>query len=323
MLILDRAQTEALLDPDELRGAVATAMAELSAGRASMPARIAARVEERGGLVAAMPAYLPGLPALAVKLVSVFPGNAGTGTPTHQALVLVFDRDTGSPLAMLDGTSITAARTAAASALATELLARPDSRVLAVLGTGVQARAHLVAVTRVRAFTEVRVAGRNPDRAESLAREMSVSLGLPITVAPDIAAACAGADVICATTHAGEPVVRRELVPAGCHVTSVGYNLDGREVDGRTVADALLVVESRDAVLAPLPAGAPDIRAAIDEGLIGPEHIHAELGELVSGTRPGRSSADQITLYKSVGVAVQDAAAAALVLRRARPQLRP
>jgi alanine dehydrogenase len=317
MFILGPAETEALIEPDELRAAVAAAMAELSAGRVSMPQRIAARVDSRDAIVAAMPAYIPSLPALAVKLVSLFPTNAGTDVPTHQAVVVVFDPETGTPVALLDGTSITAARTAAGSALATDLLARPDSRVLAVLGTGVEARSHLMAVSRVREFAEIRVAGRDTGKADALARDMTQALGRPVTSAPGLAAACQGADVICAATHALEPVVRRENIEPGAHLNSVGYNTAGREVDGRTVADALLVVESREAVLAPPPSGSPDIRLAIEEGLIGPDHIHAELGELVAGTRAGRTSAEQITLYKSVGVAVQDVAAAALVLARA------
>ena len=265
-----------------------------------------------------MPGYTPSAGALAAKLVSLFPGNAGTSLPTHQAVVLVFDPATGQPLALLDGTTITEARTAAGSALATDLLARPDASVLAILGTGAQARAHAEAVVRVRPFREVRIAGRRPERAEELARDLRGELSVDVVAAPDVAAACAGADVVCAATHADEPVVRRELLAPGTHVTSVGYNTAGREVDAATVADALVVVESRAATLAPPPAGARDLLMAIEEGAIGPDHVHAELGELVAGTRPGRTSPEQLTLYKSVGVAVQDAAAAGLVLRAAR-----
>ncbi len=317
MLILDRTQTAALLEPDALREAVARAMAELSTGHASQPPRIAA-VTPDGGLLAAMPAYVGGIDVLAAKLVSLFPGNAGTSLPTHQAVVLVFDPATGEPLALLDGTTITEARTAAGSALATDLLARPDASVLAILGTGAQARAHAEAVVRVRPFREVRIAGRRPERAQELARDLRGELSVEVVAVPDVAAACAGADVVCATTHADEPVVRRELLAPGTHVTSVGYNTAGREVDAATVADSLVVVESRAATLAPPPAGARDLLLAIEEGAIGPDHVHAELGELVAGTRPGRTSPEQLTLYKSVGVAVQDAAAAGLVLDAAR-----
>jgi ornithine cyclodeaminase len=318
VLVLSRTDVERLLDLDRLREAVARAMADLSAGRASMPARIAATVAEQGALLAAMPAYLPSSGALTTKLVSLFPRN--TDRPTHQAVIVAFDPATGTPAALMDGEAITAARTAAGSALATDLLARPDARVLAVIGTGVQARAHLRAVPRVRSFREVRIAGRNPEKTMALAKEARTWLpdvDLRVVI-ESYAAAEAGADVICAATHSPDPVVRREWLAPGVHVTSVGYNTAGREVDGATFRDALLVVESRAATLAPPPAGSNDIAMAIAEGAITRDHVHAEIGELVAGTRPARASAEQITLYKSVGVAVQDAAAAALVLEAAR-----
>jgi alanine dehydrogenase len=317
VLVVSRAETEGLLDLDELRRAVGRAMADVSAGRASMPPRIAATVEDRGAILAAMPAYLPGLGGLAAKLVSLFPGNAGTGRPTHQAVVVVFDAATGEPAALLDGTWMTAARTAAGSALSVELLARRDARVLAILGTGVQARSHAAAVVRVRPFERVVVAGRDAGKAHALAAELGAQLGVRVAVAGSYGEACDGADVVCATTHSPEPVVVRDRLAPGVHVTSVGYNAAGREVDSRTVADALVVVESRDAVLAPPPAGANEIRVPIEEGLVTAGDVH-EIGEIVAGTRPGRTSDGQVTLYKSVGVAAQDVAAATLVLAAAR-----
>jgi ornithine cyclodeaminase len=310
VLVLGRAATESLLDPDDLRRAVADAMADVSAGRASMPPRIAAAVEDRGAILAAMPAHLPSLGGLAAKLVTLFPTNAGTALPTHQAVVVVFDAATGEPAALLDGTSITAARTAAGSALSVDLLARPDAGVLAILGTGVQARSHADAVTRVRSFRQVRVAGRDAGRAAALAGELAGRLGVEVVPVASWAEACAGADVVCATTHSPEPVVRRPDLAPGVHVTSVGYNVGGREVDAATVAEATVVVESRAAALAPPPAGATE--------LAGGAEVHAEIGEIVAGTRPGRTSPEEITLYKSVGVAAQDVAAAALVLAAAR-----
>ena len=178
--------------------------------------------------------------------------------------------------------------------------------MLALIGTGVQARSHVRALTRVRDFTEIRIAGRDPAKAGALAQEVGG------TAAGLYEEAIRGAHVVAATTHSTEPVVRREWLSPGAHVNSVGLNPSGREVDDATVADAMLVVESRESALAPPPAGAPDL-AGID-----PAHVHAELGELVSGARPGRTSPEQISLYKSVGVAVQDAAAATLVLAAAR-----
>jgi ornithine cyclodeaminase len=316
VLVLSRSDVETLLDLDRLRETVARAMADLSAGRASMPPRIAAIVAEREALLAAMPAYLPSSRALTTKLVSLFPRNADR--PTHQAVIVVFDAENGSPVALMDGEAITAARTAAGSALATDLLARRDARVLAIVGTGVQARAHLRAVPRVRDFTEVRIAGRHPAKAREVAIEASAWLGERVRAVDSYAEAIHGADVVSAATHSPDPVVRREWLREGTHVNSVGYNTAGREVDGATFRDAMVVVESRSATLAPPPAGSNDIAMAIAEGLMPRDHVHAELGELVSGSRPGRENAKQITLYKSVGVAVQDAAAAATVLEAAR-----
>jgi ornithine cyclodeaminase/alanine dehydrogenase-like protein (mu-crystallin family) len=318
MLVISRAEVRELLDLDALIDALAPAMADLSAGRASVPPRVAAMVSEREGFLAAMPGYVPSAQALVSKLVTLFPRNSGTPVAMHQAVIAAFDPKTGSPVALLDGTEITAARTGACSALSARLLAREDASVLAVLGTGVQARSHARAVVRVRPIREIRVAGRDPAKAQALAAELARELGLPAHAAASYEDASLHADIVCATTHAVQPVARRAWLSPGVHVTSVGYNSAGREVDDQTVADALVCVESRSAVLADVPAGSTDLIQPMRDGLIGEDHIHAELGELVLGTRPGRTSPDQITLYKSVGVAVQDAAAAALVLDAAQ-----
>jgi alanine dehydrogenase len=317
MLVLARRDVEALLDVRELIDALATAMADLSAGRAVAPDRVAAPVAERDGLLAAMPGYVPSLGALTGKLVTLFPRNADGPLPTHQALLGAFDPETGEPVALMDATAITELRTAAGSALSVRLLARADAQVLGIAGTGVQARAHARAVALVRDIADVRIGGRSAEKAEAVARELREE-GLPARAAASIEDAVRDADIVCATTHALEPVIRRGWLSPGVHVTSVGYNPEGRELDAATVADALVVVESRATALAPAPAGANDITRPIRDGVIGPEHVHAEIGELVEGLRPGRTAAEQITLYKSVGVAVQDAAAAALVLARAR-----
>jgi ornithine cyclodeaminase len=175
-------------------------------------------------------------------------------------------------------------------------------------------------VVRVRALDEVRLAGRDPERTAALAGSLAEELELPVRACSTYDEALAAADIVCACTHPVDPVVRREWLAPGAHVTSVGFNPNGREVDDATVADALVVVESRASALAAAPAGTRDLTEPIATGVIGADHLHAEIGELVAGTRPGRSSPEQITLYKSVGVAVQDAAAAALVLAAAREQ---
>lgn len=313
VLLLTRGDVERLLDLESLIDALAGAMAGLSAGRASVPNRVAAMVAERDGLLAAMPAYDPANAALTTKVVSLFPGNAGTALPTHQAVIAAFDPTTGEPVALLDGTWITAVRTGACAALSTRALAREDASVLAIVGTGVQARSHARAHALVRSFREVRVAGRTPRNVEALVAELA-DAGLPALAAESPEAAVAGADVVCLTTHPHEPAVRRDWLDAGTHVTSVGY---GRELDEATVADAYLVVESRAAALAPAPSGSPDLSEPLERGLIHADAV-AELGEVIAGTRPGRSGPEQLTAYKSVGVAIQDATAAALVLEAAR-----
>jgi alanine dehydrogenase len=300
MLVLTRKDVESLLDLDQLVGALARAHEELSSGAVSMPPRIAAMAAD--GLLGAMPAYSPSA-GLGCKLVTLFPHN--TDRPTHQAAIVLLDPDNGTPVALMDGTYITATRTAASAALAARLLARSDARVLAVLGSGVQARSHAQAFAGVREWTEIRIAGRDPAKAEALAAELGA------TACASFEAAVRGADVVAATTHSPEPVVRAEWVAPGTHVSSVGYNVPGSELDPALLRAATIVVESRDSSFAPPPGGASEL-ADVDRASV------AELGELVNGSRRGRTTPIEITLYKSVGVAVQDLAAAALVLAAAR-----
>jgi ornithine cyclodeaminase len=285
-------------------------MVDLSSGAASSPARIVAQVPGPGGFLGAMPGYVPSIGVLMAKLVSLFPHN--TDLPTHQALIVAFDPETGEPTAVMDGTAITALRTGAGSALSARVLSAPDASVLAILGTGVQARSHARAICRVRPITEIRIAGRDPAKARAVADELA-DLAATVRPADSYAEALAGAHIACATTHSVEPVVRREWLDPGTHVTSVGFNAAGREVDDATVAEALVVVESRAAALAPHPGGASDLLGPLRAGIITDDL--PELGEIISGTRPGRTDPAQITLYKSVGVAVQDAAAVGLVLQ--------
>ena len=239
------------------------------------------------GVLGVMPGYAPSA-GLGCKLVTLFPQNRDR--PTHQAAIALFDPATGTQVALMDGTYITAMRTAAAAALATRLLARADARVLAILGTGVQSRSAQEMFPRARDFAEMRVAGRG-----------------------EFEDAVRGADVVHATTASPEPVVRFDWLSPGTHVSSVGSSIGGgSELDPAIVERAdLVVVEQRDSAFAPLPAGAPELDPRGRDGVV-------ELGEIIAGTAAGRSSAEQITLYKSVGVAVQDLAAAALVLAAAR-----
>jgi ornithine cyclodeaminase len=284
MLVLSRRDVEACLDLDALIPALARAHEELSSGGVSLPPRIAAFSSK--GLLGTMPAYAPSA-GLGAKLVSLFPENRDRDT--HQAAIMLFDPENGAPVALLDGTYITAMRTAAAAALSAQLLAREDARVLAILGTGVQSRAAQEMFPRARAFDEVRVAGRG-----------------------EFEDAVRGADVVHAATAADEPVVLADWLGPGTHVSSVGYHPPGSELDPGIVERASLVcVELRDSAFAAPPAGAVELTGLDPAAAV-------ELGELVAGGRPGREGPDEITLYKSVGIAVQDLAAAALVLQEAR-----
>ena len=295
MLVLSQEDVARLLDVDLLLERLERAFIELSAGRASVPPRVAAFAPR--GLLGAMPGYVDGV--LAAKLVALFPEH----DPSHQALIAVFDAETGTPRTVMDGTHITAVRTGASSAVATRAFAREDARVLAVLGAGVQGRSHLDTVRRVRRFEEVRVASRTVEHAQALADETGTS------AVESLEEAVRGADVVCCCTHASEPVLRREWLAPGAHVNSVGASQEGPELDDATVRAGLLCVESRVA-FSPPPAGSFELQGLDSEQAV-------ELGEVLAGTREGRTSDDQITVYKSMGHAVEDAAAAALVLERA------
>ncbi len=301
VLVLSEAEVTALLDLEQLLPALADALVSHSAGRASVPPRVAASAEE--GILGAMPVHLAGV-ALGAKLVSVFPGNHRLGRPSHQALIALFDPADGTPLALMDGTRITAARTGAAAAVAAGALARPDATVLAILGAGVQGRSHLDAFPLVRDFREVRVASRTPGRAAALAE------GHPLArAAGSFEEAVAGADVVCCCTDAREPVLKAGWLAPGAHVSSVGGTF-GPELDPVTVRSGRVFVEWRGAVTSPPPAGAHDLQG-LDPATV------TEIGEVLAGARPGRTSRDQLTVYKSTGLAVEDAAAADLIYRRA------
>ncbi len=286
--VLDEPAVGRLLRMDALIPAMAEALRDLSAGRIVQPVRLMLPVAERGFL-AAMPAYTGG--GLGAKLVTFFPGNVGL--PTHHATILLFDPRSGAPLAMLDGRLITEMRTAAVSAVATRHLARPDARMLAILGSGVQAGSHLEALRLVRNLEEVRV--WSPRNAAAFAARHGVR------AAASVPEAVRGADLIVVATNARTPVLRGEWLSPGAHVNAVGAcRPDWRELDDDLVRGARLYVESREA-------------ATRESGDVMAGMVVAELGEVVAGTAPGRQTDDEVTLFKSVGVAAEDIAAAVLV----------
>lgn len=291
-----------LLDLDLLLECLPEGFIAVSTGQASVPPRVAAFTP--GGFLGAMPGYVGDV--LEAKLVSVFPGNRERGLESHNALIALFDAETGVPLAVMDGEYITAMRTAVASALATRTLARDDASVLTIVGAGVQGRSHLEGVARVRAFSEMRIASRTLDSAVAVARDTGA------TPVEGFENAARGADVVCVCTDSESPVIHRDWLDPGTHVTSVGANPRGGELDDGTIRAGLVVVESRVA-LKPPPAGAFELQGLADEDVV-------ELGEILNGTHPGRTRDDQITVYKSMGHAMEDAVAAKLVYDAALEQ---
>lgn len=295
--------------PEAIEG-MKRAYAALSGGAAVMPLR--GRLEMGAGMTLLMPAYLPDDGALAVKIVSVFPENAALGKTAVSALVLALDSHTGHPLALLNGEALTAIRTGAGAGAATDLLARADSTVVAIIGSGVQARSALTAVCAVRPIQRAIVYSPTIAHAAQFAREMGAQLDLPITVAATADEAVAQADIVCTATTSATPVFDGHALKSGTHVNAVGsYTPQMQEVDGVTIGRARVVVDSKTAVL----AETGDLIIPIRDGLILPSHIYAELGEIVRGEKAGRANADEITYFKSVGVAVQDAIAAAIALQ--------
>jgi alanine dehydrogenase len=300
VLLLTRAEIETLLEPEAVLDTVADAFRALSAGAVTAPPR--SGVELPGGALLTMSGRRAG-GAVVVKLVGVFPGNVALGLDPHPALICLFDAATGHALALMDGEYVTGIRTAAAAALSVRLLARPDARVLAVIGAGVQARAHLRALAA--GFAEVRIAARDAGAGARIA-----ALHPGARVVASAAEAAAGAGVICLTTNSGSPVVRAADVAPGTHVTSVGFAPPGGELDPELVAGGRLFVETRGAFAAP-PAGCAEL-AGLDPS------TGTELGEVLLGRAPGRRGRDEITVYKAMGHVAEDAAAAELAYRLAR-----
>lgn len=299
LLLLNAADVRSLIDLPALFVALEGALRDLSAGAASVPPRTVARTP--GGFLGSMPGYLPGT-ALEAKLVAVFPGNHDRGLPSHQALIALFDEDSGAPLCVMDGTVITAVRTGATAAVAARALARADARTLAIVGAGVQGRSHLDAFPRLFELDEIRVASREDGHAEALA-----DLDPRARAVGTFEEAVRDADIVCCCTDAQEPVISRGWLRPGAHVSSVGV---GAEIDDPTVRAASVFVEWLGAAENPPPTGSAELQG------LDPRSI-AEVGEVLAGTHPGRRSEDELTLYKSTGHAVEDAAAARQVFDRA------
>jgi ornithine cyclodeaminase len=316
ILILNHDEVVELLTMKECIALMRDALIALAAGQVHQPLRTIVRPPDAAGVMGLMPSYVGGQQAAyGLKTVCIFPGNPAHGKDAHQGAVLLFSAETGELLALMNASAVTAIRTAAVSAVATELLAREDAGDLAIVGAGVQARTHVKAIAAVRSIRRCRVVSRNSEHARRFAAEMRGDVAFSIEPVETVEAAVAGADLIATVTNSKEPVVQREWIAPGAHLNVVGSSTPhAREVDTATIASSALFVDRRESTV----NEAGDYLFAMREGAIGPEHIRAELGEVLTGQKPGRTSREEITLFKSLGLAVEDLAAANYLYRNAK-----
>jgi ornithine cyclodeaminase len=312
--ILSQREVTSLLPMGECIAVMDAVLRTLSSGGATLPLRTVLKVPEGRGVFGVMPAHLASPQALGLKAIAVFPGNDGTRLDSHQGLVLLFDPDTGAPIGILDASSITAIRTAAVSGVATRILAREDAGDLAILGSGVQARSHLLAMAEVRSLRRVRAWSPNPVHLAGFVAWARSGAGVMVESAAGPRQAVSGADVICTTTAARTPIVEGGWVAAGAHINAVGSSIPtARELDTATVLRGRLVVDRMESAI----HEAGDFLVPRSEGAITDSHILGELGDVLLGRIEGRADPEDVTIFKSLGLAVEDLAAAHHVLRKA------
>jgi ornithine cyclodeaminase len=305
--VVSQREVAALLPMEECIAVMERALRSLAAGEALMPLRTIMWLPERTGALGMMPAYLACDQVVGLKIITVFPGNHGTEIDAHQGAVMLFDAVRGRPLAIVDATAVTAIRTAATSAVATRLLAREDAGDLAILGSGTQARMHLEAMMRVRRLRWVRVWSRTPAHASRFAEAEGRRHGIAIEALASVREAVVGADLICTTTSSPEPILQGEWLAPGTHINAVGSSVPfARELDTAAVARSRLFVDRRESTI----HEAGDFLIPKKEGALSDDHIRGEIGEVLLGTVAGRTTPEDITLFKSLGLAIEDLAAA-------------
>jgi ornithine cyclodeaminase len=314
VLIVNGSEVQKLLPMGECIDVMSDALAALARGDAILPLRPILWLPEKVGALGMMPAYLGNIQSVGLKVVTVFPGNHGTKFDSHQGAVLLFETGHGQLLSIMDASSITAIRTAAVSGLATRLLAREDSSTVAILGSGVQARTHVEAMINARPIKNIRVWSRNAERVSKFVEREAKHRSIEVVVAGSAQEAVRGADIICTTTSSQEPVLQGEWIAPGAHINAVGSSVAfARELDTAAVTNARLYVDRRESTL----NESGDFIIAKKEGAIGDDHIVGEIGDVILGRVKGRRSNDEITLFKSLGLAVEDLAAANHIYRKA------
>ena len=311
ILVLASKHVRELLTYRECADVMREALAGLARGQIQQPLRTVVRPRDAAGFMGLMPSYSPEA-GYGLKALVITPGNPAIGKDAHQGGVLLSDVHTGEPLALINASAITEVRTAAVSAVATDLLARPEAAELAVIGTGVQGRAHAHAIAATRPLTGIRLVARDLAKTRNVAADLEGQLGLPVHATDSVPEAVAGAGIVVTATSAPEPVLRREWLAPGAHVNAVGACVPGdRELDTAIMAEAAVFADSRESV----SHEAGDFLLAQGEGVINP--VRAELGELLTGTAPGRSGDDEITVFESLGLAAEDLAAASFLYQKA------
>jgi len=314
MLLLSEKEVASLIDVDELIAALEQAHVQYSTGKAVMPVRLVVPLAQIQGRITSMPGYLNEDKALGMKVVTYFQDNPKRGLPAILATIMLFSSETGKMIAAMDGTYITTIRTACASAMATKVLANAQAPELGILGAGVQARAHIEALARVRKLERIKIYSPSGTSAAKIKSEMERQVGVPIEVAASAEAAVREVDLLVTVTTAKEPIVKAEWLKPGVHINAVGsHRPDLRELDGATLAQSKVVVDSREAIM----GECGDILLALKEKSVGENVIHGEIGEVLAGAKAARAKASEITIYKSVRIAIQDVATAQLVYRKA------
>jgi alanine dehydrogenase len=314
MLVLSEKEVRRLIDVEELIDALERAHVQFSTGKAVMPVRQVVPLPEIKGRITSMPAYLSEDRALGMKVVTFFQENPNKNLPAILATIHLYSAATGKLEAVMDGTYITAIRTACASAVATKALANPNTPVLGVLGAGVQADSHIRALCKVREIKSIKVYSPSGNSAQKLKEELETEIKIRIEPVKSAEEVVRDADLLVTATTAKEPILNFAWIKPGAHINAVGsHRPDLREIDGATMKRAKVFVDSRDAIM----AECGDVLLAIKEGAITESHVSTEIGEVLAGKKSGRTKPEEVTLYKSVGIAIQDVAAAQLVYRKA------
>jgi alanine dehydrogenase len=314
VLIVNQSEVSQLLPMRECMEIMKEALGALARGSVILPLRQVMWLPEKVGALGMMPAYAGELQIMGLKVVSVFPGNHGTPYDSHMGAVMIFETKHGQPLAIMDATEITAIRTAAASGVATRLLAKEDAGDLAILGSGTQAKSHLEAMLLCRAIRRVRVWSRNQQKADEFAARESRRHEIKVETVATVKAAVEGADLICTTTSSPDPILLGAYLSNGAHINAVGSSVPfARELDTTAVVRSRLFVDRIESTL----NEAGDFLIPKKEGAIGDPHIQGEIGEIVIGKIPGRKTPEEITLFKSLGLAIEDIASAAHIYQKA------